>query len=268
MRWFFLILALLVITLLVAVGERGGITSKRPFMLFPDMDNQYKVKFQKPSEFFVDGQGAQKPVEGTVPMGHVLPRNAKALAPIVPGTWPNSDSYFHTGTIDGNFGSGIPKELALDEDLLSRGKERYEIMCTPCHGLSGNGQGVVSKYWAIPPTANLIDGRVNAMPDGQIYWTIANGKGLMGPYSGTINVEDRWAITAYVRVLEAAATTEYEGDAKKAYDAIIADRMAAQAAATIENASAEEGSDASETTEAINEANSEVNTEPATAPAE
>jgi hypothetical protein len=57
----------------------------------------------------------------------------------------------------------------------------------------------------IPPTANLIDPRVKAMPEGQIFWTITHGKGLMGPYNGVLSVNDRWAITAYLRGLQAAS---------------------------------------------------------------
>jgi mono/diheme cytochrome c family protein len=93
----------------------------------------------------------------------------------------------------------------MDAAFLARGKERFRITCSPCHGESGNGAGIVSKYWMIPPTANLIDPRVKAMPEGQIFWTITHGKGLMGPYNGVLSVNDRWAITAYLRGLQAAS---------------------------------------------------------------
>lgn len=207
MRWFFLILAISVVAVVYALGPRGEKFSSPPFMLFPDMDNQYKVKPQKPSDFFESGQGAQLPVEGTEPMGYDFP-----VASGSDGQRGRSDldyssgtDYFNTGLFGDFYGKGFPTELKMDEAFLARGKERYQITCTPCHGESGNGAGVVSKYWAIPPTANLLDARVREMPEGQLFWTITHGKGLMEPYNGVTSVRDRWAITAYLRGLQAAA---------------------------------------------------------------
>ena len=173
-------------------------------MLFPDMDNQYKVKAQKPSDFFENGQGARTPVEGTEPIGFNFPITSEGAV----GTdldYSSWSDYLNTGLFGDFYGKGFPSELKMDEAFLARGKQRYQITCTPCHGDSGNGVGVVSKYWAIPPTANLIDPRVKDMPEGQIFWTITHGKGLMGPYNGVTSVRDRWAITAYLRGLQAAA---------------------------------------------------------------
>lgn len=203
MRWFFLILAIASITLALALGPRGEKFSSPPFMLFPDMDNQYKVKAQKPSEFFEDGQGARKPVEGTVPMGYTAPLGDSVVTSSL--DFSRGSDYYNTGLFGDFYGKGYPAEIKLDEAFLARGKERYQITCTPCHGDSGNGAGIVSKYWAIPPSANLIDPRVKAMPEGQIFWTITHGKGLMGPYNGVLSVSDRWAITAYLRGLQAAS---------------------------------------------------------------
>ncbi len=203
MRWFFLILAIASITVALALGPRGEKFSSPPFMLFPDMDNQFKVKAQKPSEFFENGQGARVPVEGTVPMGYAAPgENGLASSRL---DFSRGSDYFNTGLFGDFYGKGFPEELKMDEAFLARGKERYQITCTPCHGTSGNGAGIVSKYWAIPPTANLLDPRVKAMPEGQIFWTITHGKGLMGPYNGVLSVSDRWAITAYLRGLQAAS---------------------------------------------------------------
>jgi len=208
MRWYFLILFLVVVLVAVASGPRGQKFSDPPIEVFPDMDRQYKLKFQKPSSFFVDGQGARLPVAGTVPMGYASPETAEASEGLFPagGGW--GSDYYNTGTVGDYFGDGMPEEVAIDEAFIARGKQRYQINCTPCHGESGNGVGVVSKYWAIPPSANLIDPRVKALPDGQLYWTIVHGKGLMGPYNGTINVHDRWAIVAYLRALQNVAGAE------------------------------------------------------------
>jgi len=204
MRWFFLVLSIVVVTVVYALGPRGEKFSRPPFELFPDMDHQYKLKAQKESTFFENQQGARKPVEGTVPIGFVKPsEGVETLTTSL--DYGVGDGYASTGQFGDFYGKGFPDGLTLDEAFVQRGKERYAISCTPCHGYSGNGVGIVSKYWAIPPTANLIDPRVKDMPEGQIFWTITHGKGLMGPYSGAIPVRDRWAIVAYVRALQAAS---------------------------------------------------------------
>ncbi len=205
MRWFFLILAIATVALVCALGPRGQKFSSPPFMLFPDMDNQYKVKAQKPSPFFENGQGARTPVEGTVPLGYTYPGESADSVARTSRDYSRGSDYLNTGLFGDFYGKGFPEEIKMDEAFLERGKQRYQITCTPCHGEAGNGAGIVSKYWAIPPTANLIDPRVKEMPEGQIFWTITHGKGLMGPYNGVTSVNDRWAITAYLRALQAAA---------------------------------------------------------------
>jgi len=205
MRWFFLVLAIMTVTVAFALGPRGDKFTSPPFELFPDMDRQYKVKYQKPSHFFADNQGSRKPIEGTVPIGFEAPLSAEAGIPTSDLDFSVGSDYYNTGQIGDFFGKGFPEQVTIDEEFLERGKQRYQINCVVCHGESGNGQGIVSKYWAIPPSANLIDPRVTSLPDGQIFWTITHGKGLMGPYNGTINVRDRWAITAYVRALQDAS---------------------------------------------------------------
>ena len=205
MRWFFLILAIAVVATVYALGPRGDKFSDPPFELFPDMDHQERVNYQKPSDFFDDGQASRQPIEGTVPLGFVMPHEGNEGDLSTNLDFSRGDSYFDTGMYGDFFGEGYPKSLEIDSEFLARGKRRYQITCTPCHGTSGNGVGVVSKYWAIPPSANLIDARVSAMPEGQIFWTITHGKGLMGPYNGVLSVHDRWAVVAYVKSLQAAA---------------------------------------------------------------
>jgi mono/diheme cytochrome c family protein len=223
MRWFFLILFVVTVAVVSAIGVRGTSFSYTPIEVFPDMDRQYKLKYQKPSEMFADGDGERRPVVGTVPIGYELPQgdhraaNGKAVAAF---GFTHSDDYYNTGRFGDYFGDGMPEPVKVDEDLLKRGKEQFEIKCSMCHGLSGNGQGTVSKYgMGLPPTANLIDARVSALPDGQIYSTIVNGKGLMGAYKGIVTVQDRWALVAYVRALQFSSSAENEGEVKKAFDA-------------------------------------------------
>lgn len=205
MRWFFLVLAIAVVATIYAIGPRGDKFSDPPFELFPDMDDQYKLRPQEPSQFFAGGQAAQKPVAGTVPLGYDLPHSGNDGKLGSELEYSSGDSYVSTGQFGDFFGEGYPEEVKLTPGLVKRGQERYQVFCTPCHGETGNGQGVVSKYWAIPPTANILDARVSAMPEGQIFSTITHGKGLMGPYNGVIPIKDRWAIVSYVKSLQAAS---------------------------------------------------------------
>ena len=144
---------------------------------------------------------SRKPVAGTVPIGFAVAGDGGPAE----FTFSHGPEYASTGMIGEYFGDGFPTEYPVDEALIERGRERFKINCSMCHGLSGNGVGIVSKYWTLPPTANLLDSRVQAFPDGQIFWTITHGKGLMGPYNGTIAVRDRWAIVSYVRALQKTA---------------------------------------------------------------
>lgn len=202
LRWFILVYALLCMLFFGLMGLRSKERrfATRPVEVFQDMDHQAKVKFQQPSDFFPDGQSSRKPVAGTIPMGHeVLRTPAEAAAAPEPG------GYYETGLMGDYFGQGFPEKVELTQELLSRGKERYAIYCSPCHGLSGDGKGVVSQYWMgglLPPTANLVDGRVAALPEGKLFHTITHGQGLMGPYGGNVPVADRWAIVAFVRALQ------------------------------------------------------------------
>jgi len=228
MRWFFLILTFLVITAAISLRSRGDKFSRPPFELFPDMDRQFKVKFQKPSDLFEDGVGTRRAVQGTVPMGFNFPISKEAGLVSSSLDFSVGDDYYNTGMFGDFYGKGLPDGFVVDEALLARGEQRYQINCVPCHGNSGNGKGIVSKFWGVPPvqgpkqsdeeyqkelnefqglppTSNLLDPRVVAFPEGQIFWTITHGKGLMGSYGGTVNVKDRWAIVAYVKALQAAA---------------------------------------------------------------
>ena len=105
----------------------------------------------------------------------------------------------------------MPEELKLTAEsageLIRRGKERFNIYCAVCHGASGDGNGITANY-GVPVAANP-NAKLNAIspetyPDGRLFETITNGRGLMGGYGYNIPVRDRWAIIAYVRTLQAA----------------------------------------------------------------
>lgn len=205
MRYFFLAFALIILMVISFFGFRGDMFSGTPLRLFPDMDDQDKIKTQKTSEFFADGMGSRKPVTGTVPRGF----DPDGVVHAFGGghSFGNSELYIDTGKMGDAYGEGMPSELGLkDADLagfLRHGKERYDISCMPCHGQAGDGKGTVAVI-GIPTVANLMNFPKSTYPDGKMFETITKGKGLMGGYGYNIPVNDRWAIIAYIRALQTA----------------------------------------------------------------
>src|SRR5271157_3070868 len=142
-----------------------------------DMANQPRQNTLSPSNFFPDGRSERQPLENTVARGSVeddalfVPKDSNAFPlPITPG-------------------------------LLERGQERYNIFCTPCHGLQGDGLGMVAMRGMKHPPSYHQD-RLRQEPNGYIYDVVTNGFGAMYGYSAQIPPRDRWAIVAYVRALQ------------------------------------------------------------------
>lgn len=227
MKYFFISYFLIAVTIVSFAGFRGHKFEQTPFQIFPDMDDQAKVKYQRPSEFFENGHAMRKPVEGTVPMGFEIP--AKPASSVtkpeefVPQDYEftHGTGYYYTGKMGDYYGDGLPPEVKVTTALLQRGQERYNIQCSICHGLAGNGKGVVSgttqfkdgsKYTNVMPldlTGPGLDDPANPAyrSDGKIYDSIVNGSAskIMGPYGANVSVQDRWAIVAYVRTLQLAS---------------------------------------------------------------
>jgi mono/diheme cytochrome c family protein len=211
MKYFFLSYILTGIIIVSFAGFRGHRFDQPPFQIFNDMKDQAKVKPQQPSDFFPDGHAMRKPVAGTVPMGFDVPTkpaSGKFVAQDYEFT--HGTGYYFTGKVGDFYGDGFPPEITVDAALLKRGRERYNIQCSICHGLSGNGKGVFTKYTAVVPadftSAGFDDAASPAYrPDGKIYDAITNGFNQMGSYGANIAVQDRWAIVAWVRTLQMAA---------------------------------------------------------------
>ena len=184
MRYFLLIFALLVVTVMAVLGKRGHHFKKPPLEIFTDMDRQPKWRPQQPSLLMANGRTSQEPVPGTVARGERY-ENSPANTARVAGTT--------------NFVAAIP--MRVTEQLMARGKERFEIYCLPCHGPTGDGNGIVKKY-GYATIRSLHEKIVVTQPDGEIFNTITHGKGTMFPYQSQISIDDRWAIVAYVRALQ------------------------------------------------------------------
>jgi hypothetical protein len=142
-----------------------------------DMADQPKNTPLSPSPFFDDGRSERPLIENTVARGSIA----------------DEDLF-------------VPKEsnafpLPLTPELLKRGQERYRIFCSPCHGIQGDGNGMVSmRGMKHPPSYH--DPRLRQVSNGYLYDVITNGFGGMLSYSAQIPPADRWAIIAYVRALQ------------------------------------------------------------------
>lgn len=175
------IAALLLLVMLLSAC-RGKPFEEPPRFVQPNMHYQEKFTYQSENRFFEDGRADRLPVEGTIARGRLA-----------------VDVALHEGRDEnGNFVTEIP--LDVSRSFLMRGGERYYIYCTPCHGNAGDGMGIISQHGLIAPSFHTE--RIREMPYGEIYSAIYNGINTMGSYRHQLDVEDRWAVVAYVRALQ------------------------------------------------------------------
>ena len=184
MRIFLLIFALAVVTVMAVLGKRGHYFRQPPLEIFTDMDRQPKLRPQQPNLTFANGRSSQDPVPGTVAR-----RDHYENSPANTGR--------ETGST--NFVASIP--VAVTEQIMARGQQRFNIYCLPCHGPQGDGNGIVKKY-GYATIRSVHEKIVVTQADGEIFNTITHGKSTMYGYSSQISIEDRWAIVAYVRALQ------------------------------------------------------------------
>ena len=147
------------------------------------MHDQAKYEPYEVSDFFADGQASRLPVPGTVARG-----------------WLREDPHLYRGIgPDGAFATTLP--MPLSRDLVERGHQRFDIFCSPCHGRTGDGKGMIVQRGFKQP-ASLHEARLRDMPYGYYFDVMSNGFGEMSSYASQIPVEDRWAIASYVRALQ------------------------------------------------------------------
>ena len=147
-----------------------------------DMYDQPRNEPLEKSDFFEDGRASRPLVAGTVARGEL-----------------REDSAYYTGKRDGKLVNEPP--LKVDMALLERGRERFNIFCTPCHGLAGEGDGmIVRRGFRQPPTYH--SDRLRGAPIGHFFDVMTNGFGAMPDYAEQVTVRDRWAVAAYLRALQ------------------------------------------------------------------
>lgn len=196
MRYFLVIFAVVVVLVVAIAGKRGSMSRRTPIEVFPDMDRQLKLRPQTPDGFFANGRSSQPYVPGTIARSEPIDT---ANGPV----YPYEDAPVNTGLVPGTTNFVELNPLTVDMKLMERGRQRFTINCSPCHGALGDGNGITKKY-GMAVIGNLHDKRIVEMPDGQIFNTLSYGKGLMQGYAPQVDVRDRWAIVAYVRALQLA----------------------------------------------------------------
>lgn len=148
-----------------------------------DMFQQPFSKPLEPSDFFQDNHMASRPlVPHTVARGHL-----------------NADEPFYTGKIGTNLVETFP--FPITRQVLKRGRERFDIYCSPCHGRTGEGNGMIVQRGFPPPPSYHID-RLRKAPVGHFFDVMTQGYGIMYSYASRVEPADRWAIAAYIRVLQ------------------------------------------------------------------
>ena len=174
-----------------------------------DMQDQPRMKPFRSTTFFRDGMSSRPPVTGTVPRGHLRAdrefftgkkSTAGTSAPAGPQT---------ATPPGGSAAQGIaayPDDLEefplpITHDVVKRGKERYDIFCSACHGMTGNGDGMIVRR-GFRRAASFHTDSLRQAPVGHYFDAITNGWGAMPSYAAQIPARDRWAIVAYIRALQ------------------------------------------------------------------
>ncbi|MEP6569380.1 MAG: cytochrome c [Acidobacteriota bacterium] len=185
-----------------------------------DMQDQPKMKPFRLSPFFRDGLSTRPPIEGTVARGYLKSDSefftgkkagkSSAAAAVMPAQTPlitSAPQPTGTGAAPALSGAAaFPDDvevfpIAVTKDVVTRGKERYEIFCSACHGLTGNGDGMIVRR-GFRRAASFNDDRLRQAPVGHFFDAITNGWGAMPSYASQIPTGDRWAIIAYVHALQ------------------------------------------------------------------
>jgi mono/diheme cytochrome c family protein len=153
-----------------------------------DMHDTPRYEALEESDFFADKRAMRPIPEGTVARGNL-----------------RDDDVYYTGK-DGNEPvPQLPAQVTLDKALLDRGQQRFNIYCSPCHSPLGDGNGTVVQRGYKRP-ASFHDQRLRDTGIGYFYDVISNGFGQMPDYAAQVAPADRWAIAAYIRVLQRSQT--------------------------------------------------------------
>ena len=159
-----------------AVVLAGGAGCRR------DMADQAHHEPLERSDFFADGAASRPLPAHTIARGEL-----------------REDAHFYAGMDGQAIATTFPQPVT--RAMLERGRERYDIYCSVCHGLTGDGLGMIVRR-GFPQPPSFHQDRLRQAPPGHFFQVITNGFGLMYPYAQRVDPADRWAITAYIRALQ------------------------------------------------------------------
>ena len=154
------------------------------------MYDQEKYEPLEASSFFSDGQSYRPQIAETVARGQL-----------------RLNSHYYEGKVDGELSYDLP--VPVTTELLTRGKERFGIYCTPCHGHTGKGDGIIVKRGLKAPSS-FHEQRLRDIPISYFFDVITNGYGIMYSYASRVPTADRWAISAYIRTLQLSQNIDYD----------------------------------------------------------
>jgi mono/diheme cytochrome c family protein len=162
---------------IVVVALTGALAGCRQ-----DMHDAPRYEPLESSVFFTDGQASRTPVANTVARGQL-----------------REDEHLYTGKVGGQLATEFP--MPVTADTMARGQERFNVFCSPCHGKTGDGTGMIVQRGFRRPPSYYEDRLLNA-PVGYLFDVMTNGFGAMQDYSAQVPVADRWAIAAYIKALQ------------------------------------------------------------------
>lgn len=178
----------LALSLMVAATALGGCNGNETDEwtqneVFQRMQRQPKYRYYQRNDFFADQRAMRPPVEGTVSRENYLAHQL--------GSGRNPD---------GTFVETIP--FQVDMKTLELGRKQFQIVCAACHGLAGDGQGLVATNMSEAPPVSFHSEKLKNKADGYIYTVAGEGYGYMPPFAWRLTPKERWAIVAYIRALQ------------------------------------------------------------------
>ena len=180
-----LLRGMVVAAALLAAGC-SSIQRTPPLQVWPDMRLQERFEAQGSTGLFADSRASRPRPLGVVARGR-----------------PYEQDVFNTGLLENGMYVG-KSPVAVTEAVLVEGERRFNIYCSPCHDRTGMGKGMVPTRWPAWQPANLTEARVVELADGDIFNVMTYGRRTMPPYGAQNRPEERWAILAYVRLLQRA----------------------------------------------------------------
>src|SRR5215213_9852022 len=181
-----------------------------------DMQDQPKIKPLRESTFFSDRLGSRQPIEGTIPRGYLREntelytgkKSQGSGAATASATPAQQRIAAPEQQPPGGQANSFPDDvdtfpIPVTKDVVLRGRERYNVFCSACHGMTGNGDGMIVRR-GFRRAASFNDDRLRQAPVGHFFDAMTNGWGAMPAYAPVIAVQDRWAIAAYIRALQAS----------------------------------------------------------------